>query len=75
MPNWYKNIFAETVRIRDTYTLKPKSVYVIRNPSWEELLSSLNRSQLSSLRMLKDKNGDIVAWDSDGGIHAQIASA
>ena len=71
--NWYKK--SETVRIRDMYTLKPKSVYISRNPSWDELMSMIDRSYYGSLRLLKDKNGDILAWDSKDGIHYQIASA
>lgn len=69
------NKFAETVKIRDMYTSSPKSVYIARNPSWDELMSMIDRSYYGSLRLLKDQNGDILAWDSKDGIHYQITSA
>lgn len=70
--NWYKK--SETVRIRDMYTLKPKSVYVARNPTWDQITDMLDRSQFSSLRLLH-VGGDTIVWDSTEAIHYQMASA
>lgn len=75
MSNWYKIKIAETVRIRDMYTMSPKSVYVERNPSFDRMVELVDKSPFSSIRMLKDKNGDVVVWDGNDGIHYQIAGA
>lgn len=69
--NWYK--YSETVKIRDFYTLRPKAVYVARNPSWDQILKMLDKGSFSSVRLIRH-NGEVFVWDSSDALHSQIAS-
>lgn len=73
LKQWRKK--AETLNIRDFYTQKPKSVYIARNPTWDQLLSILDKSIYGAARLLQSNNGEVIAWDGSGVLHSQIARA